>query len=92
MYGAVVNRQHFEAYPHVKAPALCFHGCRAGKDLVHGAGNHTPLLWGAQHGVGLATACLPIGKDADLVPVQRTLHQLADLIKHFLLQWFSNKR
>lgn len=77
------NKQ--EADPHVKEPALGFHGSRAGKDLVHGPGDHALIIWAAQHGVGLATASLAVGKDADLVAIQCTLDQLADLIKYFFL-------
>lgn len=75
-----------KADPHIKGPASGLHGSRAGKDLVHGSRDHASVIRAAQHGVRFATARLPIGKDADLVAIQSALHQLTDLIKHFLLE------
>ena len=75
-------------YLHLKAPPILLHVSAGIKQLVHRSGYDSPVLgirW-SHHCVGLATASLAIGKDADLVAVKCTLDKLRDLLKDFILQ------
>lgn len=69
-------------------PALCFQFLGCSEDLLHGSGNDTSGLVELVplHGVRLSTSCLAVSKAADIVSIQRWLHQQGDLFKYLQAQ------
>lgn len=56
------------------------------KELFAGDGNDAPVGSIANHGVRLATACLPIGKERTVVAFPGiSKHATAQIFKHFFL-------
>ena len=52
----------------------------------HGNDSFLPLLLLAHHGVGFASSCLAVGKDADVVALKRMRqHFLSNVIVHKVL-------
>lgn len=65
--------------PQAHLPPLGLHLRRCLEDLLHRPGDQACRIRGAPnrplHGVGLATACLTIGEDADVIPIQGRLRE-----------------
>jgi len=55
------------------------------EDLIHSREVKPWVLISANHGVGLPRASLPIGHDADIVPIKRRSNQLLDFLRDFSL-------
>lgn len=77
IFNAVVS------FTHTNLPALCSQLLRSSEDLLHSSGNDAsgPVELISLHGVRLSASCLPVGEAADVVAVQRRLHQQRDLFK-----------
>lgn len=73
---------HTHTYTHAcppHLPPLGLHLTGGGEDLSHGPRNHACRLWtqvaAALHRVRLAAARLPVGENADVIPVQGRLEE-----------------